>query len=363
MRVRTLAMGFVLITTVACLFLLAWLCGTVCPAEDDIVRTLVHGLRARGQNVRTLQGVATAASLYDPESLAALRASSGSAPQELEYSLRGLQRIAFWIDFANDKWRVEVAELISTGFNEWGFLTNYAMQQAQSRTPVLLETCDGSTITRWDMLFARAEVIQFDPRLPSGGGYVRARLERYLLLGWPGLRPEDYSFAGIEKMAGADCHKLVRRQDDDKYYGRSTLWIATGRGFAVLRRVALSVYKDEPKRGSREEVIGSSLVRLADGIWLPTETRINSYAYVPEKNSAMCESHVLYLSDLKLNAPIPEFYFHAPLPLGTIARDEGGVKLVGHTEATRQRFEHEPPSPQYEQEYCRALRGDEFDSK
>jgi len=76
---------------------------------------------------------------------------------------------------------------------------------------------------------------------------------------------------------------------------------------------------------------------------------------------AMCETHVLRLSELKANMPIPEFRFHVQLPLGTIVYEMGQGRLIGHTQATLKHFEREPTVGQYDETYRHALRGDEFD--
>lgn len=332
-------------------------------SEDGTVGTLIMGLQTREQNLQTLQGNATVAAFYDPQTAAALqRAGEGPLPDGLKFSDTGLHRIAFWLDFTGKRWRIEVAELVSTGYNEWGFLTNYGLTERGRSDPVLVECCDGLTISDWDISFGRAKIRDFDPALRDGGGYVRAELGRSLSLGWGSARAAAYSLGERSEVGGIDCYTLVQQDQDDQYLGREELSVAPELGFAPVRVVGLSVYANEPTRGSRTEQVATSFIRLADDIWFPHEVRMNSYSYVPGKDEAMCSSRVFRFEDLQVNAAIPEFRFHTQLPLGTIVHEMDRTTLTGHTQAALQQFLSDPPAPQYDESYRRPLGGDEIEA-
>jgi len=345
--------------TCACLL---WVSALAQTEDDSTVRTVVVGLQSREQALQTLQGHATVETLYDPEKAAALqRADEGPLPGELEFSDTGLHLISFWLDFTEQRWRIEVAELVSTGYNEWGFLTNYGMTEHGPSDPLLVEGCDGQTITDWDMSFGRAKVRDFDPSLPDGGGPVRFTLGRFLFLGWGHADAARYSLAAGREVGGLECRTIVRRDEGADYRGRVELSVAPELNFAPVKFVGLSVSAQEPTRGSRIETTATSFVELSDDIWFPDEVRINRYAYLPQNDHAMCETSIIRFTDLQANVAIPDFRFHTQLPLGVLVHEGQRTTLIGHTQAALQQFLSDPTAPRYDESYRRPLRGDEIE--
>ncbi len=337
--------------------------GRFVASQDDLVKTLVLGLADREQKLQTLQGTATIETVYDAEALAAYRQADAAAgaPDDLAYTERALHRVAFWLDFAEDRWRIEVAELMSSGRNEWGFMANYARLEPVSVTPVLVEVREGATVTHWDVALESARVDQFNPKLLNGGGHVRTNLERPLRLGFSDVSAAYYSLGEPDTLEGIPCHKLVHREATEDHRAESTLWVAPANGFAPLKYIGLSVFANDPRRGSRE-VIVSSLTEAADGVWLPAETTISRYAYVPERDRAACTVIVARFDALQVDEPIPDCRFQIHFPLGCTVTEAGRARVVGRTTEVLSTAESSP-TPQPDPIFLPPLRGSELETR
>jgi len=329
--------------------------------QEDVTRTLILGLANREQQLRTLEGMVTVETAYDAEMLAALTKADAAngAPKDLTYKERALHQVAFWLDFGEDRWRVEVAEVVSSGLNEWGFPVNYGRGEPPARTPVLVEVREGAEVTHWDVVRGSASIDQFNPQIRGGGGHMRPALERYLRLGYASAPTKGYALGGQEVVDGIQCYKLVYRERSQTNHVVSTLWVAPDKGFCPVRYSALSVFPDDPKRGSRS-VITCSPIEVAEGIWLPAETTIASYGYVPERDRATYTVFVARFSDLKANEPIPECRFAVHLPLGTGVRDEAGHRrTVGQVDKVLPKARVAPRPREADPAYLRPLQGNE----
>jgi hypothetical protein len=119
------------------------------------------------------------------------------------------------------------------------------------------------------------------------------------------------------------------------------------------------VFPDDPKRGSRS-VITCSPIEVAEGIWLPAETTIARYAYVPERDRAAYTVSVARFSDLKANEPIPECCFAVQLPLGTAVHDEmDHLRTVGQVDKVLPKARVAPRPREADPVYLRPLQGNE----
>lgn len=362
MRCRTcLYLGSIGLVGMAACMWVARAGNTVSPA-DQRTTTLLLGLKSCQQKVRTIHGIATAEVVYEPEKLARMTAqdAQAGAPKDLQYDRKGLHTVAFWVNLEEQRWRIEVAELMTTGLNEWGFLTNYAMGQERPRAPVLLEVCDGSSITWWDMLFGRAEVSQYDARLSHGGGYACGKLCRLLMLGWSAVDPEGYSLVGRETVGEVDCYKLVDRTETDTIKSKVCLWVAPEYGFALVRYMTLGASKKEPRAGGRTEATATSLAEAPGGIWIPTEVMVTQYTYRGGEEKPLCTFEALHVDELTVNEQLSQWLFHLQLPLGTIVQQEGQGTILGHPQASLAYFTEHPTVPRYNQAYMAPLTEEEF---
>jgi hypothetical protein len=303
--------------------------------QEDVARTVILGLANREQRLRTLEGMATVETVYDAEALAAFQKADAAngAPKDLTYKERALHRVAFWLDFSEDRWRVEAAELVSSGLNEWGFSVNYGRGEPPPLTPVLVEVREG---------------------------HMRPALDRFLRLGYASRTTEYYTLGGQEVVDGIECYKLVHRERSEANHVVSTLWVAPGQGFSPVKYVALSVFPNDPKRGSRS-VITSSPTEVAEGIWMPAQTTITRYAYVPERERAACTVSVARFSELKANEAMPDWRFAVQLPLGTTVHDMGRLRVIGRIDEALLQARRAPRAPEADPAYLRPLLGNELE--
>lgn len=316
-------------------------------AASDTVRTLLTGLSARAGTVEAVSGEAVVHEVYTGAMLKALRGAAGPTNPSVAavaYRNHGLHVVDFWIDRRTGRWRLEVAELVATGLNEWGFRRNYGAAHGSARAPILIEACDGVSVVRWDVEAREAMRIPFDPQAPVPTNL--ARIRALLMFGDAAWDARAFRLGAASVVAGTECHTVSKPNPSPDYTGDTQLWIAPERGYALLRKMSGSFYRSEPARGSRTDISVTALSEVEKGLWLPLDVRHNSYAYVPGMQEPMAESCLVHFSRLAVNTELPSYLTTVQLPLGTgvmgADSSEPGAadyEQVGHLDAVLRIFD------------------------
>jgi hypothetical protein len=349
------------------------------PSDDGTAGTLLRGLDARLSHLRTLQGSCTVTASYSQ----AYALSAGRILKQnegLTYRRKDLQRLLFWVDFVEQKWDVQVIELISAGYDPLAVVGDFGVAESEQggvqpwRRPQMRSTCDGEvhTLLRSGSRQPSACYIQLcDPDQANRG--ILHQLKFYLLLTIGNIPPGTYvrdrwaapKVSASEPLLGRECYELGDEHLVDVGPTRGAIWVSPEVGFSLVKRDDLGVEWPSLRTGYRRVMEARSIQAFPDGLWLPTETVQHVYIYAQGRQDSWGYTRLCRFTDLRVNDEIDWHPVNAAPPLGTTVYDlrVGGTPRVhGAVDDALRAFESGSLDvPAYDLDAAEPLTGHEFD--
>lgn len=336
--------------------LFAALMGSTAYGDADTIRTLVVGLQHREGVVRDVRGYAIHYMHHSPEKL---NAGRGSWPAEQtpppgvtnEYS-----RLAVRFLFSGERARWECA-VIQAGSANWKADIYWegrpTIEDPRHGTRDLAAICctsvvrDGERELIHDSAKGTGRVFEA-PRFPTTAahdplghvmmfGEVTQTYSQYLDEARRGAAEDganaaiSVTYGGQERVGEVECHKVVvtrRKRGTREVIGRVELWIAEAYGYAVVRRLSITVPSEgaDPRIPGRAELaVADRFRQVAPGIWLPQTTSRQYWIIVGDQPARWWWSEFLEFHDLKANEGVADWEFVYRFPVGTMISDHLGL--------------------------------------